>query len=84
MNRIKKEMKIPDFFQYVNISCIYKNKGVKSDLNNHRGIFRVPVLRQILDSLIYNDEYDTVDSFMSDSNIGGRKERSIRNHLFIV
>ena len=34
--------------------------------------------------LIYNDEYQTVDSSMSDSNIGARKYKNIINHLFII
>ena len=34
--------------------------------------------------LIYQDEYSTVDKNMSDSNIGARKKKNIRNHLFII
>ena len=34
--------------------------------------------------LIYNDEYGTIDSNMSDSNIGARKNKNIRNHIFIL
>ena len=34
--------------------------------------------------MIYSDEYEDVDQFMSDSNIGARKKKSVRNHLFIV
>ena len=38
----------------------------------------------IMDKLVYNDYYDTVDKNMSDSNVGGRKRRNIRDNLFIV
>ena len=34
--------------------------------------------------MIYNDIYATVDSNMSCSNIGARKDRNIRDHLFVV
>ena len=34
--------------------------------------------------MVYNDEYETLDSNMSDSNIGARKNRNIRNLLFIL
>ena len=34
--------------------------------------------------MILNDKYEIIDSFMSDSNVGGRKERGIRDHLFVV
>ena len=32
--------------------------------------------------MIYNDE--TVDRHMSSSNIGARKNRNIRDHLFVI
>ena len=38
----------------------------------------------ILDSLIYQEKYPLVDENMSDSNTGARKDKNIRNHLFIV
>ena len=34
--------------------------------------------------LFYAEEYDTIDSHMSDSNIGARKKMNIRNHIFII
>ena len=38
----------------------------------------------ILDSLIYQDKYNDLDENMSNSNIGARKERNVRDHLFVV
>ena len=84
LNCIKTEQKIPTFMQEANITTIYKKKGSKQDLNNDRGIFVVCVLRMILDSLIYQEKYPLIDSQMSNSNIGARKHRNIRDHLFIV
>ena len=37
-----------------------------------------------MDRMIYNDIYDTIDSNMSSSNIGARKNRSINDHLFVI
>ena len=84
MNGIKSEQFIPDFIQRANISTIYKNKGSRLDLDNDRGIFVLTVMKRILDKLIYCDKYDDIDSSMSDSNIGARKQRNIKNHLFII
>ena len=42
------------------------------------------VLRKILDKLIYTDKYPDLEFSMSDSNIGARKKKNVRNHLFIV
>ena len=53
-------------------------------MENERGIFGLTVTRMILDKLIYKEEYDTIESNMSDSNIGARKKKNIRNHLFII
>ena len=38
----------------------------------------------VIDNLIYNDYYSIIDKNMSDSNVGGRKERNLRDNLFIV
>ena len=53
-------------------------------MNNDRGVFSVTCLRGIADKLIYSDYYDIIDGNMSDSNVGGRHNRSIRDNLFIV
>ena len=84
MNRIKKSQIYPSIFQPATITSIWKKKGDKSNLDNDRGIFNVSKLRSVLDKLIYNDIYETVDSSMSSSNIGARKKRNIRDHLFVV
>ena len=66
------------------MSSFHKNKGSKDDLNNDRGVFNVVKLRTILDKLILNDKYDIIDGSMSCSNIGARKGRNIRDHLFVI
>ena len=38
----------------------------------------------MLDKLIYLDKYPDLDTSMSDSNIGARKNKNVRNHLFTV
>jgi hypothetical protein len=34
--------------------------------------------------MIYKDKYSTIEESMSDSNIGARKNKNIRNHIFVV
>ena len=41
-------------------------------------------MRKIFDKLIYNDKYEDIDGGMSDSNIGARRQKNIKNHLFVV
>lgn len=83
-NRMKSESVAPGVFTLADITSIYKNKGEKTKLENDRGIFRVMSIRQIIDNLIYEDEYPVIDKSMSYSNVGARKDMNIRNHLFIV
>ena len=84
VNGMKSEFHIPDIMQMANITTIYKKKGPKNLLENDRGIFILSVFRKIIDRLIYQEFYPMIDARMSDSNIGARKNKNIRNHLFIV
>ena len=83
-NRIKTEQIYPEAFEPCNITSIYKLKGSRNDFNSYRGIFRVPILRTILDKFIYNDEYENIDCELSDSNVGARKRRNIRDNIFVI
>ena len=83
-NEIKEKCYLPDFVQWANITSIYKGKGEKLDLENEREIFIVTVFRSILMRLVYNDKYSIIDSKMSDSNVGARKGKNIRNHIFVI
>ena len=83
-NGVKNAVHTPEIMKLNDISTIYKNKGSRLDLVNDRGIFNMVTFRKVVDKLIYNDKYEAIDVNMSDSNVGGRKGKNIRNHLFIV
>ena len=83
-NGVKAELFIPLLVRLANITTIFKNKGSRQDLQNDRGIFILSIFRKILDKMTYNDKYDDIDQFMSDSNIGARRGKNIRNHLFVI
>ena len=83
-NGMKSEHYIPALVKLANITTIYKNKGSRLDLANDRGIFILSIFRKITDKMIYHDKYDVIDEFMSDSNIGARRKKNIRNHLFVI
>ena len=84
LNKIKTEITFPEFMESCNIVSIYKGKGGRMDLESERGIFIVNIVRSILMKLVYQDKYAIIDSSMSDSNVGARKKKSIRNHILIV
>ena len=84
MNKIKETQVFPEALEICNISSIWKKKKSRNDFENYRGIFRVNIFRSILDRLIYNDEYDTVESSLTDSNVGARQGRNIRDNIFVM
>ena len=84
MNRIKIEQLFPEVLELCDISSIYKRRGSRNSFDNYRGIFRVSIFRTILDRLIYNDEYEVIDSNLSDSNVGARKSKNIRDNIFVI
>ena len=83
-NKMKEEDYIPDFMRKEDVATIYKGKGEKCDLENDRGIFLVTIFRSILMRLIYVDKYNLIDSNMSDSQVGGRRGKNVKNHIWIV
>ena len=81
---IKSELVLPEFMHLAYIVAVYKGKGGRMELSSERGIFIVNLFRSILMKLVYQDKYDTVDNSMSDSNVGARKKKNIRNHIFVI
>ena len=66
------------------IKSIPKEHKSPMSLSSERGIFLVPRLRAALSKLIYNSIIDTVEGQLSPSNIGARRNKSPRDHLFVV
>ena len=77
MNIIKERQEYPRGLENCNITTIHK-KLSKKEFKNYRGVFRVAVLRSILDKLMYHDSYYTIDNNLTDGNVGARKQ--IRVH----
>ena len=82
--KIKDEVSFPEFMEFVNIVGVYKGKGEKKDLNSERGIFIVNTIKSIFMKMVWRDVYEVLDKNMSDSNIGGRRNKNIRNHVFRI
>ena len=66
------------------ITAIPKKKKSSLDLSFERGIFLVPKLRGVFMKLIYNSIINIIESSLTISNIGARKKKSPRDHLFVV
>ena len=83
-NLCKKEMKIPDFMTLSNIANVWKKRGDKMNIDSYRGIFIVNIFKSLILRLIYRNKSEVIDSHMSEFQIGGRKGRNVRDHLFVV
>ena len=70
--------------QLTDICAIYKGRGDVNDLDSERGIFLISIFRTIIMKMIYKEKYPIIDKSMSDSNIGARKNKNIRNHIFVI
>ena len=84
MNRIKADQIYPKCLQLCNITSVYKKKGPVNEFDSYRGIFRVQAIRNILEQLVYNDEYENIDKNLTDCNVGARKGRNIRDNIFVL
>ena len=84
LNYIKEELLIPSHLNLSNISTIYKGKGSKQNVINLRGIFKLPIVRNILDRLISFDEEVKVSQSMGQFQVGNQKERNIRDHSLVI
>ena len=82
-NKMKENSLIPKFFNFANVTTVPK-KGSRLILANERGIFRVSVIRSILMNMIYERNYSKIDNNMSDCQMGGRRQKSCKNNIFIL
>ena len=83
-NNIKNNCRLPEFMKNVQISSIPKKKKSPMSLKSERGIFLSPKLKAILMKLVHNSIIDQIEENLSSSNIGARKGKSPRDHLFVV
>ena len=52
LNQIKNSLEIPESWIQVIIIALYKNKGARKLLKNHRGIFLTAILAKVMERLI--------------------------------
>ena len=83
MNLFKQSNKIPSQWSQVMISTIFKNKGSKKYLVNHRGIFLKQVLTKMYEKMNLNRSQDTINQIDS-CQAGGLQNRSTADQTFLL
>ena len=84
LNRIKEELLVPLDLRLSNVSTLYKGKGSKREVLNLRGIFKLPIVRNILDKLVHLDDQEQIKESMGQFQVGNQKGRGIRDHTLLV
>ena len=82
-NKIKETKVIPDQWNLVHITTIYKNKGSKKELVNYRGIFLTIVVKMIFENLIKERMKEHLEKVNKHQG-GSRTERSPPDNLFLL
>ena len=83
-NGIKRSKQFPTFMTVSDICSIQKKKSSILDFDNQRGISLITVYKKVFENLLYNDFVEDIDNKMTDSNIGARAKRDIKDHLIIM
>ena len=84
-NTIKNSGIVPKYLRKVCVSSIPQSKkGSRILLINHRGIFNVSLLRNIIMKTLYTRVYPTIDKNLSEYNIGARKGKTSLINIFIL
>ena len=83
-NSFWKNELLPEDLYKVDIKSIYKGKGDTSNLENHRGLFLSNTIIKLYEKMILNRANPNIEKGMSRYQAGGRKNYSIKEHVFIV
>ena len=65
LNQSKLSNELAEVMQLSNITSIWKRKGSKMQLSSDRGIFVLTTFRMIMDRMVYNDYYPSLEENMS-------------------
>ena len=84
LNGIKENFQFPEYILRQNISTLFKNKGSRLEMNSARGIFILSTIKKILDNLFILTRFVDIDKNMSNSDIGARKGRNVKDNLFLI
>ena len=82
MNKIMKDMEIPQQWTEGSLKRLFKGKGVKGKCSNERGITLASNIGKMFERLINNRISPEIN--MSDAQAGGMKGRATVDHLLIL
>ena len=81
-NKMKSQKAVPSNWKNISITTIFKRKGSKKELKNHRGIFLTPTVSKIFEKLIKLRIDPCINDYSSDFQAGGKANRSTADNIF--
>ena len=75
---------IPSAWLISHITCLFKNKGCRSDADNYRGLSIMSTCSKILTYLVIGRIRKTYEKLISNSQFGFRSNRSTTDAIFIL
>ena len=66
------------------IVSIPKKKSSQFNIEDERGISLITIFKKAFENLLFKEFREDIDENMSESNIGARKKRNMKDHLVIV
>ena len=83
LNKVKQTKVIPDEWNWVTITTIYKNRGSKKELVNYRGIFLTLIVTKIFENLLKSRMTDQLQK-VNLHQAGSRSMRGPPDNLFLL
>ena len=83
LNQIKNCLEIPESWIQVIIIALYKNKGARKLLKNHRGIFLTAILAKVMERLIKTRSKNELNN-INPCQYGGKADRSPADCIYII
>ena len=84
INYIWEKEEVPEDLMKIQIKSIYKGKGDISELKNQRGLFLGNNIYKLIEKLILGRISTRIENGFTETQIGGRKERSPAEQIFIL
>ena len=84
INTIWTSFTLPSSWLISSITCLFKNKGSRSEAKNYRGLSIMATCSKIVISIVISRIRDTYENIISNFQFGFRANRSTTDALFIL
>ena len=84
INTVWTSFTIPSSWLISSITCLFKNKGSRSEAKNYRGLSIMATCSKIIISIVISRIRDTYENIISNCQFGFRSNRSTTDAIFIL